>query len=1648
MRSSLLLVGVLALVSGANVGENDGGFSCPGGGNHVCGNDSPRALEIECGTMLKPEPTGGPKTLFATFNGGPGPTGGVQCGTENLLDVLSETGVHGSFFLSAASLNPAIQCAAGDVSCVRPALKNLFKMVRAGHFVGTLGYGSHTLEQGVTAPDAACSFVDACKNKQDVTWGASVLRQEIACNGTSVCATDTGIHRIGLDKLTGYAAIETAATAADVFVRLPGVNAWRMPGRHSTDDIAVDHGDATTGAMSLCQSVSTCAGRPYVPSDCGSYSAPALQVAVAREDRGDSGATQGTFHEDFSCLPQICTGDCNNKFDDTKCTCDPPMRKTKGGSAWPEYFTEKAEEGQARFSYPWDQKTLDTSVITGDPARRFRIAQRVADMLYGYNCSYADGSANAELGCESKHSFNGAGLEGYSFSCAWDPNSKCLYPDEANLPTDLASCEWLKHNNNTLPFPDARRGILDGLYERVVFGHDESARWVGNATLVQLQNMLNGTRLGSPAQGYVKTYKDIINEVALWPACEQQPGASNGGDGSCTPYSIGSEQNPGLLARLFQGTADGGRDIDPNEAELFQKDPKTWSICRMVANVENDPNAERKVVLSTFDAYLNGTGDGSAEQGGVASNQGGQCMLRSLIKLLQHRGHTFDTAQNYDKTVAFAPRYPKGNWTFVLLVGLVCLTYLLRLLWYAFFWLKSCMHKKADEDAAAEAVRAAEDEEADADRNKCVWLRSSNVAKYVMGSSVSGIGPRQDITGVVAYVEADVRGAAQGPGVVGVMPEEEGGGGGGAAAKKAVLPAALGGDQTVAMTLDMAKASTKKFLPGGNAGAYDSDADAMRVQQNLLVGFNELKAGMKELSQRTPLLEIARDAYTRGGGKLKAECTSGVDAKTRLLRLAGERALKFAGQLDTLASRKQGSSRSDAVRLANPLFRGKHVFLLDDDIDNAGELRYYTTPQAVEQQGAYDQTVARHGQGAGPGGGAGRMTTLKTSNTAKYSVGQPFANASLAGVVARIETDNGSAPPHHSGAGRLTIQEPAAAPMQVAPTPVDSKLRTSNVGKYRVGQQVSGMGPSQLTGTIVQLVPDNGSAPPMGPGHIVIRGVPAATGMGAIGGGAAVPMGGITKKFFPGAAPSGNAGGTAVDYAPQPVGVLWPAMARAGVDADFQSRSWQTISRALSAQVAATDELLQLLQSDLRVLDPASGQLGGGAAAAAAAAASGRRQLTSDRVQSLLQRGADGGVTDTQGDGSTLLHLAARSSDPHLIATLLGTGPAGGGCLRAVDMKGRLPMEYAWYGAARALQKLGVRGFENINECWRRFDEKAHAVLADAALAQRSVEVLCFRMLFRAMGNSANAAALAFGESGGADGAALEQTLRFGLYTAVTSPDPRNMARDSFLLRQVRTYLRGFSRLLLTLDGSPPTRLALTSLLVAAGARPRRAGRHHEHAPDGGAHDVQRGRGRAARHAVRAAARLRVPVFSRGAARPRSVGGGAACDEGGAGRRRRGRGQRLRLAGRGAPPLVQRRGDGAGVAASGGVHRLGRQDQDPPVVAGVPRQARPVRPLGDAPVLARARALAAPLREDRAPQVPAPRSRDRGGRHRDVPDAGDTRTQGAQRGQARLAPLGLQRPRAAAQAALPHDAGRGHDAHTGGCVPAAARHGAQPAGAY
>ena len=89
-----------------------------------------------------------------------------------------------------------------------------------------------------------------------------------------------------------------------------------------------------------------------------------------------------------------------------------------------------------------------------------------------------------------------------------------------------------------------------------------------------------------------------------------------------------------------------------------------------------------------------------------------------------------------------------------------------------------------------------------------------------------------------------------------------------------------------------------------------------------------------------------------------------------------------------------------------------------------------------------------------------------------------------------------------------------------------------------------------------------------------------------------------------------------------------------------------------------------------------------------------------------------------------VLHLAARVADPVLLGLLLAHGSAGAAGLRAVDAQGRVPMEYAWYGAARALKELGVEGFENINRCWVRFDEKAHAVLNSNTLAQYVVAAI------------------------------------------------------------------------------------------------------------------------------------------------------------------------------------------------------------------------------------------------------------------------------------------------------------------------------------
>jgi hypothetical protein len=108
--------------------------------------------------------------------------------------------------------------------------------------------------------------------------------------------------------------------------------------------------------------------------------------------------------------------------------------------------------------------------------------------------------------------------------------------------------------------------------------------------------------------------------------------------------------------------------------------------------------------------------------------------------------------------------------------------------------------------------------------------------------------------------------------------------------------------------------------------------------------------------------------------------------------------------------------------------------------------------------------------------GSVRETSMRTGNVLKYHVGQFVSNmgvSSASGHIVSLVADSGTA-----GPGSITIRQHAHQPAG------DVGMNTSNVLKYHVGQFVSSMGMSSVSGHIVSLVADSGTA---GPGRITIR---------------------------------------------------------------------------------------------------------------------------------------------------------------------------------------------------------------------------------------------------------------------------------------------------------------------------------------------------------------------------------------------------------------------------------------------------------------------------------------------------------------------------------------------------------------------------------
>ena len=112
-----------------------------------------------------------------------------------------------------------------------------------------------------------------------------------------------------------------------------------------------------------------------------------------------------------------------------------------------------------------------------------------------------------------------------------------------------------------------------------------------------------------------------------------------------------------------------------------------------------------------------------------------------------------------------------------------------------------------------------------------------------------------------------------------------------------------------------------------------------------------------------------------------------------------------------------------------------------------------------------DETTNNPLQQQQPGVAPAQQHTVHTSNVGKYKVGQRVEGLNrgkISGVIISILPEAGRT----DGPGHITVQEE-----QEVPT-VMKTVKTSNIAKYRVGQRVEGMAAGTITGVILQLVGD------------------------------------------------------------------------------------------------------------------------------------------------------------------------------------------------------------------------------------------------------------------------------------------------------------------------------------------------------------------------------------------------------------------------------------------------------------------------------------------------------------------------------------------------------------------------------------------------
>jgi hypothetical protein len=168
------------------------------------------------------------KEIYLTFDDGPGPGNGINDGTTQMLDVLSEEGVKASFWLVGDNVDAGKQ----GTSSALMTIADLHKEVKDDHMVG-----SHSR----THFPPGCTYTNVCGALNDFSLGTSILVHELECvdKQRSLCASSKD-HK--LQKPIKCKDRNKQVANLQKFVRQPCTNTWRSPEFNFTDAISSEGG--------------------------------------------------------------------------------------------------------------------------------------------------------------------------------------------------------------------------------------------------------------------------------------------------------------------------------------------------------------------------------------------------------------------------------------------------------------------------------------------------------------------------------------------------------------------------------------------------------------------------------------------------------------------------------------------------------------------------------------------------------------------------------------------------------------------------------------------------------------------------------------------------------------------------------------------------------------------------------------------------------------------------------------------------------------------------------------------------------------------------------------------------------------------------------------------------------------------------------------------------------------------------------------------------------------------------------------------------------------------------------------------------------------------------------------------------------------